>query len=53
MRLLVFTAVGLIALMIAYAFSLGGTVAALIFLFIIVNGILDRWVQPLLERLRA
>jgi hypothetical protein len=53
MRLLVFTAVGLIALIVAYAFSLGGTVAALIFLFILVNGILDRWVQPLVERLRA
>ena len=53
MRLLVFTVVGLIAMVIAYAFSLGGTIAALIFLFILVNGILDRWAQPLLERLRA
>ena len=53
MRLLVFTVVGLIAMIIAYAFSLGGTIAALIFLFILVNGVLDRWAQPLLERLRA
>ena len=53
MRLLVFTVVGLIAMVIAYAFSLGGTIAALIFLFILVNGVIDRWAQPLLERLRA
>ena len=52
MRLLVFTVVGLIAMVVAYAFSLGGTVAALIFLFVLFNGVLDRWAQPLLERLR-
>jgi hypothetical protein len=52
MRLLVFTVVGLIALMVAYAFSLGGTLGALIFLFILFNGVLDRWAQPILERLR-
>ncbi len=53
MRLLVFTVVGLILMMIAYAFSLGGTIAALIFLFVIFNGVLDRWVQPILAWLRA
>jgi hypothetical protein len=53
MRLLVFTVVGLIAMVIAYAFSLGGTVASLIFLFILFNGVLDRWAQPILERLKA
>lgn len=53
MRLLVFTVVGLIAMVIAYAFSLGGTIAALVFLFVLVNGVLDRWAQPMLERLRA
>lgn len=53
MRLLVFTVVGLIALVIAYAFSLGGTVAALIFLFILLNGILDRWAKPLIDWVRA
>ena len=53
MRLLVFTVVGLIALVIAYAFSLGGTVGALIFLFILFNGVLDRWAQPLLEWIRT
>ena len=52
MRLLVFTVVGLIALVVAYAFSLGGTVGALIFLFILFNGVLDRWAQPILEFLR-
>jgi hypothetical protein len=53
MKLLVFTVVGLIAMMIAYAFSLGGTVASLIFLFIIFNAVLDRWAKPLLDWLRA
>ena len=53
MRLLVFTVVGLIALVVAYAFSLGGTVAALIFLFILFNGVLDRWARPLLEWIRS
>lgn len=53
MRLLVFTVVGLIALVIAYTFSLGGTVAALIFLFILFNGILDRWAKPLIDWVRA
>lgn len=53
MRLLVFTVVGLIALMIAYAFSLGGTIAALIFLFIMFNAVLDRWAKPLLDWIRA
>jgi hypothetical protein len=53
MRLLVFTAVGLIAMVVGYAFSVGGTIAALIFLFIVFNAILDRWVQPMIDRLRA
>ena len=53
MRLLVFTVVGLIAMLIAYAFSLGGTIAALILLFILFNAILDRWAKPLLDWLRA
>jgi hypothetical protein len=48
-----FTVVGLIAMVIAYAFSLGGTVATLIFLFILVNGVLDRWAKPALDYLRA
>jgi hypothetical protein len=48
-----FTVVGLVAMVIAYAFSLGGSVATLIFLFILVNGILDRWAKPALDWLRA
>ena len=52
MRLLVFTVVATMALIVGYGFNLGGTVAALIFLFIIFNGVLDRWAQPILERLR-
>ena len=53
MRLLVFTVIGLLAMIVAYAFSLGGTIAALIFLFIIFNGILDRWAKPLLDWVRT
>jgi hypothetical protein len=52
MRLLVFTVVGLIAMVVAYAFGFGGTVSAIIFLFILFNGVLDRWAQPIFERLR-
>jgi hypothetical protein len=52
-RLLVFTVIGLIAMMIAYAFSLGGTVATLILLFILFNGILDRWAKPMLDWIRT
>jgi hypothetical protein len=50
--LLVFTVVGLIGLLIGYTFGLGGTLGALIFLFIILNAILDRWAQPMLARIR-
>jgi hypothetical protein len=53
MRLLVFFVVAFVALVTAYAFALGGAVATLIFLFIMVNGILDRWAQPMLQRLRG
>ena len=53
MRFAVFAVVGLVLWIIAYAFSLGGTVGALIFLFVLFNGVLDRWAQPLFERLRA
>ena len=52
MRLMVFNVVGIILAVIAYAFSLGGTIAALIYLFVMFNGVLDRWAQPILERLR-
>ena len=52
MRLMIFNVVGIILAVIAYAFSLGGTIAALIYLFVIFNGVLDRWAQPILERIR-
>jgi len=53
MRLIVFTTVGLIAMVVGYALGLGGAVSAVIFLFILFNGILDRWARPMLERLQA
>ena len=53
MRLLVFTVIGLILMVIAYAFALGGTVASLIFLFVLFNGVLDRWAKPLFNWIRA
>jgi hypothetical protein len=53
MRMLIFAIVGAVAFLIAYAFSVGGTVSAIIFLFILFNGVLDRWAQPMLARLRA
>jgi hypothetical protein len=52
-RLLIFFVVGMTAMVVAYAFGLGGAVSALIFLFILFNGVLDRWAQPLLQRLRS
>jgi hypothetical protein len=48
-----FTVVGLVLMVVAYTFSLGGTVGTLIFLFVLVNGILDRWAKPALDWLRA
>ena len=53
MRLLIFAIVGAAIAMTAYAFGAGGTVSAIIFLFILFNGVLDRWAQPMLARLRA
>ena len=52
MQLLVFTAVGLSAMLVAYAFALGGSVAFLIFLAILLIGVCLRVSQPLIERLR-
>jgi len=53
MRMLIFAIVGASLAMIGYAFGLGGTVSAIIFLFVLFNGVLDRWAQPMLQRLRA
>jgi hypothetical protein len=50
--MLIFAVVGAVAFMIAYAFGLGGTVSSIIFLFVLFNGVLDRWAQPMLARLR-
>jgi hypothetical protein len=52
MQLLVFTVVGLAALLVAYAFGLGGTVGALIFLAILLVGVGLRASEPLVGRLR-
>jgi hypothetical protein len=52
MRMLIFAVVGAVLAMIGYAFSLGGTVSTMIFLFVLFNGVLDRWAQPIFERLR-
>jgi hypothetical protein len=51
-QLLVFTALGLCALVVAYALGLGGTVGFLIFLAILFTGIFIRVSQPLVQRLR-
>jgi hypothetical protein len=52
MRMLIFAVVGAALAMVAYAFSLGGTVSTIIFLFVLFNGALARWAQPIFERLR-
>lgn len=49
---MVFNVVAIMLAMLAYAFSLGGTIAAIIYLFVLFNGILDRWAQPMLAALR-
>jgi hypothetical protein len=51
-QLLVFTTVGLGALVAAYGFGLGGTIAFLIFLLILFIGIFVRAAHPLLEHLK-
>jgi len=48
-RLLVFTVVGLSAMLVAYAFGLGGAVGFLIFLAILFVGVFLRVAEPLLE----
>ena len=48
---MVFNVVGIILAVIAYAFSLGGTIAP-IYLFVVFKVLLDRWAQPIIERLR-
>lgn len=50
--LVVFTAIGLIAYLVAYSVGLGGTVAGLIFLLILFSGVMMRVAEPLMERLK-
>jgi hypothetical protein len=52
MRMLIFAIVGGVVFMIGYAFGLGGTVGSILFLFVLFNGVLDRWAQPIFKRLR-
>ena len=52
MQLLIFTVVGAAAMLVAYAFGLGGAVGFLIFLGILFVGVCVRVSEPLLERLR-
>jgi hypothetical protein len=51
-QLLVFTVIGMCAMLVAYAFGLGGAVSSLIFLAILLTGVVVRVTQPLRERLR-
>jgi hypothetical protein len=52
MRLMIFNAVGIMLALIAYAFEAGGTLAAMVYLFVMFNGIMDRWAQPMIEALK-
>ncbi len=53
MRLLVFTVVALCAMLTGYTvFGWGGPVCAVVFLFILFNGVLDRVAQPLIAKLK-
>lgn len=52
MQLLIFTVVGMVGFLIAYAFGLGGAVSVLIFLTVLFTGGTLRVFRPLLERLR-
>jgi hypothetical protein len=52
MQLLIFAVVGMVVMLIAYAFGLGGAVSSLIFLAILFTGALLRVAQPILERLK-
>ena len=54
MRLVVFTVVALAALVFCYSIlGFGGPVAAIVFLFIVFHGVLDRVAQPIIAKLKA
>ena len=48
MRMLIFALVGAVLFLVAYGLGLGGTESSLIFLFVLFNGVLDRWAQPII-----
>ncbi len=52
MRLMIFNAVGIMLAVIAYAFGAGGTLAAMLYLFVMFNGVMLRWLDPMLEALK-
>ena len=52
MKMLIFAIVGAMCFMVAYAFGLGGTVSAIIFLAVLCIGVVDLWAQPIIARLR-
>ncbi|HYU60290.1 MAG TPA: hypothetical protein VEK39_06000 [Solirubrobacterales bacterium] len=52
MQLLIFAVAGMVAMLIAYAFGLGGAVSSLVFLTILFVGGLLRVAGPLIERLK-
>ena len=53
MKLVVYTVVALIGLLIGFAFGLGGALCALIFLTILTMGIIHRAAEPILVFLRG
>jgi hypothetical protein len=52
MQLLVFTVIGMCAMLIGFAFDLGGAVSSLFFLTLLFVGVVLRVTQPIRERLR-
>jgi hypothetical protein len=52
MRLMVFNVVGIMLAVIAYSFGAGGTLAAIVYLFVLFNGVLDRWATPMIEAIK-
>ena len=52
MLMLIFTVVGLAVMLIGYAFGLGGTLGAILFLTFLFTGATLRYLQPLIARLR-
>ena len=50
--MLIFAIAGAAIFMVCYASGLGGTVSSMVFLFVLFGGVLDRWAQPMLARLR-